>query len=90
LTLKRYGIIPKHELEALVAVASHRRFTRAAEALCVTQTAVTQQIAGLAAELGMRLLDRLGRTVRLTASGEAMYGHAEPILRLKREVRDRR
>ena len=77
-----------HELEAFEAVARLRNFTRAAEALCVTQPAVTRQIAALESELKTRLFDRLGRTIRMTAAGEALHGYAEQILRLEREARE--
>jgi len=77
-----------HQLEAFHAVARHRSFTRAAETLHLTQPAVTRQIAALESELKTRLFDRLGRTVRLTAAGEALHRYAEPILRLAREARE--
>jgi DNA-binding transcriptional LysR family regulator len=77
-----------HQLEAFEAVALHRSFTRAAESLFLTQPAVTRQIAALEAELKTRLFDRLGRTVLLTAPGEAFHRYAEQILRLTKEARE--
>ena len=62
-------------------------FTRAAEALHLTQPAVTRQIAALETELKTRLFDRLGRTVQLTAAGEALHRYAEEMLRLRQEAR---
>ena len=78
----------RHQLEAFEAVAQAQNFTRAADLLCVTQPAVTRQIAALEAELKTRLFDRLGRTVRLTASGEGLHRYAGSILRLHREAHD--
>src|SRR5579871_786488 len=75
-----------HELEAFVAVVTQRSFTRAAEALFLTQPAVTRQVAGLEAKLKTRLFDRLGRTVQLTAAGDALYRYSVEILRLAREA----
>ncbi len=75
-----------HQLEAFEGVAAHRSFTRAAEALCLTQPAVTRQIAALEAELKTRLFDRLGKTVELTAAGEALHRYAAEILRLTHEA----
>src|ERR1051325_7021923 len=75
-----------HELEAFVAVATQRSFTRAAESLFLTQPAVTRQVAGLEAKLRTRLFDRLGRTVQLTAAGEALYRYSIEILRMAREA----
>jgi DNA-binding transcriptional LysR family regulator len=76
-----------HQLEAFEAVVRHGSFTRAADELHLTQPAVTRQVAALEGELRTRLFDRLGRTVRLTAAGEALHRYAEPILRLAQEAR---
>lgn len=75
------------QLEAFEAVTLHGSFTRAAEALHLTQPAVTRQIAALETELRTRLFDRSGRTVRLTASGEVFHRYAESIVRQAREAR---
>ena len=75
-----------YELEAFVAVATHHSFTRAAEALFLTQPAVTRQVAGLEAKLRTRLFDRLGRSVQLTSAGETLYRYSLEILRLAREA----
>jgi DNA-binding transcriptional LysR family regulator len=77
-----------HQLEAFEAVILHGSFTRAAEALFLTQPAVTRQIAALEAELRTPLFDRLGRSVRLTAAGEALHRYAEQMIRLSREAKD--
>jgi DNA-binding transcriptional LysR family regulator len=76
-----------HQLEAFETLIQRRSFTRAAEALHLTQPAVTRQIAGLEAELHTRLFDRLGRTVQPTTAGEALHRYAEPILRVLSEAR---
>ncbi len=55
----------------LLAVAEHRNFTRAAEALHVSQPTLSQQIRQLEDSLGAALFDRSGRSVRLTDAGEA-------------------
>ena len=82
------GAMELHQLESFEAVAAHHSFTRAAEALFLTQPAVTRQIAALEGELKTRLFDRLGRSVRLTASGDALHRYAEQMVRLAREARD--
>ncbi len=61
-------------LRYLLAVAEHAGFTRAAEALHISQPTLSQQIKQLEKSLGARLLDRTGRSVRLTDAGEA-YAH---------------
>lgn len=63
-------------LRYLLAVADHGNFTRAAEALHVSQPTLSQQIKQLEREVGAPLLDRSGRTVRLTDAGAAYAGHA--------------
>lgn len=64
----------------LIAVAEHRSFTRAAEALYVSQPTLSQQIKQLEDQLDTQLLDRSGRFVRLTASGEVFVHHARRAL----------
>ncbi|WP_328319800.1 transcriptional regulator CynR [Streptomyces sp. NBC_00388] len=61
-------------LRYLLAVAEHGSFTRAAEGLRVSQPTLSQQIRQLERTVGVQLLDRTGRSVRLTDAGEA-YGH---------------
>ena len=68
------------QLEYFVAVAKHRHFGRAAEAVYVTQPALSQQVQRLEAELGIALLRRTSRGVELTPAGEDMLGRAEAIL----------
>jgi DNA-binding transcriptional LysR family regulator len=68
------------QLEYFAAVARHRHFTRAAEALYVTQPALSQQIRRLEAELGLPLLRRTSRGVELTAAGADLLVHAEAVL----------
>lgn len=65
----------------LLAVADHGNFTRAAESLHISQPTLSQQIKQLERHLGVALLDRSGRTVRLTDAGEAYAQHARLALR---------
>jgi LysR family cyn operon transcriptional activator len=64
----------------LLAVAEHRNFTRAAEALHVSQPTLSQQIRQLEDTLGAPLLDRSGRSVSLTDAGEAYVRFARLAL----------
>ncbi|HVM02851.1 MAG TPA: LysR family transcriptional regulator [Acidimicrobiales bacterium] len=68
------------QVEVFVVLARHRSFTRAAEALGVAQPALSQQVKRLEQELGVRLLDRSTRPVRLTDAGAAFLARAERIL----------
>lgn len=63
-----------------LAVAEHANFTRAAEALHVSQPTLSQQIRQLEDTLDVQLLDRSGRAVRLTEAGEAYMQYARLAL----------
>ena len=62
------------------AVAEHRHFGRAAEALHITQPSLSRQIAALEHQLGARLLDRTPRGTRLTEAGEVFLPRARALL----------
>lgn len=64
----------------LLAVAEHQSFTRAAEALYVSQPTLSQQIKQLEEALGVQLLDRSGRTIQLTDAGQVYLRHARRAL----------
>jgi LysR family hydrogen peroxide-inducible transcriptional activator len=69
-----------HQLRYFDAVARARSFTRAAEELGIGQSSLSQQIRTLEGKIGTPLFERLGRSVRLTAFGEALRGPAQSIL----------
>ncbi len=75
------------QMEYLVAVIEEESFTRAAEALHVTQSALSHQIKALEREVGGPLLERMPRGVRLTAMGRAYFPHAELAVRSARQAR---
>ncbi len=75
------------QLEIFVKVAELGSFSRAAEALFLTQPTVSEHIRGLEEELGVRLLDRLGRGAAPTKAGQLLLGYARRILDLHREAR---
>jgi DNA-binding transcriptional LysR family regulator len=62
------------------AVMENRSVTRAAEALQVSQPAVSAQVAKLESQLGFRLFERAGRGLRPTAEGEFLYGEVARVL----------
>ncbi len=70
-----------HQLRYFCAVARTGSFTRAAEQEHLAQPSLSQQVRKLEDELGTRLFDRLGRSVRLTSFGETFLPRAEAILR---------
>ncbi|MFN8635592.1 MAG: LysR family transcriptional regulator, partial [Chloroflexota bacterium] len=68
------------QIEAFVEVVRRGTVSRAAEALNVTQPALTARLHGLERELGEVLFARSGRGVRLTDAGRAFLPHAERAL----------
>ncbi|WP_179032897.1 LysR family transcriptional regulator [Paenibacillus kribbensis] len=69
-------------LIVFVMVVDKQNFTRAAEALHMTQPAVSQYIQTLERAVGARLLERSNKYVRLTKAGEIVYHHAQEIIRM--------
>lgn len=68
-------------LEVFLRVVDEGGFTGAADALGISQPAVSQAVGGLESELGAKLFHRLGRTVRLTDAGSALCEPARLALR---------
>jgi len=67
-------------LRAFCQVARLGSVSRAAEALYLSQPAVTLQLQALERELGVRLLERSGRRLLPTREGEALYALARPLV----------
>ncbi|TDD86843.1 LysR family transcriptional regulator [Actinomadura darangshiensis] len=72
-------MIDPRRLRILKALADHGTVTAAAKILYMSPSAVSQQLATLEAETGHELLERRGRMVRLTATGEVLARHAAGI-----------
>jgi DNA-binding transcriptional LysR family regulator len=70
------------ELRALVAVAEELSFTRAAERLDLSQQTVSETVRGLERELGVELLERTTREVRVTDAGKALLAEGRQALLL--------
>lgn len=66
--------------QALIAVAETGSFSAAAERLFISQPAVSKRIATLEARFKVSLLDRMGRTARLTEAGRTLLPHAQQVL----------
>jgi DNA-binding transcriptional LysR family regulator len=76
------------QVEAFLQVAAHRSFSRAAEALKLTQPSVTARIQALERDLGEPLFERNGRGVSLTEVGTAFLPHAQRVLKALHDGRD--
>lgn len=68
------------QLRYICAIAETSSFSRAAERCQVAQPSLSQQVLKLEKDLGAKLFDRLGRSVRLTEAGRAFLPHARSIL----------
>jgi DNA-binding transcriptional LysR family regulator len=76
------------QVEFVLAIVDHGGFTKAAAALHVAQPSLSQSVRRLEEELGAPLFVRQGRTVRLSAAGEAFLGPARRLLRDASTTRD--
>jgi len=76
------------QLEVFLAVAREHRFSRAAEKLFRTQSAVSQTIRKLENELGEALFDRSSRDGVLTDAGHVLYEYAERLLNLRQDAHE--
>jgi len=74
-------------LEIFAKVAELGSFSRAAQASSLTQPTVSEHVRALEDELGVQLLDRLGRGASTTRAGQLLLGYAQRILALSREAR---
>ncbi|WP_282936762.1 LysR family transcriptional regulator [Paenibacillus sp. RC67] len=75
-----------HALKLFYETAVRGGVTKAAEALHISQPAVTAQIRNLEHELGITLLVSHGRGVQLTEAGELLYGYAAKLFALEKEM----
>jgi len=73
-------LVDVRRLRAFISVADHRNFTRAAEQLGIAQQPLSQQIARLERDLGVRLFDRDTRNVSLTEAGVEVYRDALDLI----------
>src|SRR5688572_12101007 len=68
-----------HQLRVFLAVAENLSFTRAAEALLLTQSAVSHQVAALERSLATSLFERRGRSVALTPAGRVLVDRSRRV-----------
>lgn len=66
-------MIETSQLQTLVAVTKAKSFSKAAEVLGVTQSAISQSIKNLESKLDVKIFKRSGKTVVLTSEGEKLY-----------------
>ncbi len=78
----------ERKLRYFLAVVDQGSVTRAAERLVLAQPSLSQALHALELELGVKLFDRAGRGVRLSAAGEALVGPARTVLRAMDDARN--
>lgn len=79
-------LLDNEQLQTFVAISETGSFTRAAEAVFKTQSAVSMQMKRLEERIGLPLFYREGRQVRLTDGGETLLDYARRILELNAEA----
>jgi DNA-binding transcriptional LysR family regulator len=72
--------------ETFLKIAELKSFTKAAEAVCLTQPTVSKQIVELERFLDVKLIDRTKRTVALTSAGEILLKYAKDFVNLKKDT----
>ena len=77
---KRYDLPPLDFVQGFEAAARNLSFTKAAEELFLTQSAISRQIKALEDHLGIALFERRHRALVLTPDGEALYRVATDVL----------
>ena len=73
-------IPPTEQLLGAMSVARHGSFTKAANELGLSQPALSRQVMSLEKLLGVKIFDRVGRSVRLTSVGEELITKIQPLL----------
>ena len=75
-----------HKLKVLCKVIELKSFTRAAQALLLSQPTVSEHVRALEEEHGQPLLNRLGREIRPTEAGQILAAYGSKIIRLELEA----
>ncbi|MBE5906542.1 MAG: LysR family transcriptional regulator [Lachnospiraceae bacterium] len=75
-------------LKTFLEVADSGNFTKTAQSLGYSQSAVTAQIKQLELELGVPVFDRLGKSISLTEAGKKLYQYAQEMLNLEQDALD--
>ena len=74
-------------LKYFIAVAEEKNFTRASERLFIAQPPLSRSIQQLEEELGVSLIERGSRPIKLTDAGEFFYAHAQALLNKSSELK---
>src|SRR5690606_38545168 len=80
------ALLDSDQLKTFVAIAETGSFTRAAEVVFKTQSAVSMQMKRLEERIGKPIFERDGRSSKLTVEGERLLDYARRIVRLNTEA----
>ena len=78
--------ISLRQLEAFCKIVETGSFSKAADEICLTQSSISERIASLEEEIGVKLFDRFGRKVFLTDAGKFFYIRAKRFLEEKERI----
>jgi DNA-binding transcriptional LysR family regulator len=81
------NLLNLHQLRIFQAVTEHTSYSRAAEALFLSQPAVSLQVRALEKDIGQPLFEKNGRTLRLTQAGQLLLLYTDRIFSLMDETR---
>ncbi|WP_143598830.1 LysR family transcriptional regulator, partial [Sulfobacillus thermosulfidooxidans] len=74
-----YGTLNLHHLKVFQTVVRHLSFSRAAEELLISQSAVSMHVKSLERAVGLPLFEKVGHHIRLTAAGESLWSYSQKI-----------
>ena len=89
MTVQRHILMSLMQLEIFCTVFKERSFSRAADALGLSQPTISIRIKEFEEELGTPLFNRLGREIEPTDAGKFLYEQALPLLAQRRKVTER-
>ncbi|WP_314110301.1 LysR family transcriptional regulator [Bacillus pseudomycoides] len=78
-----------HALRIFIKVAELKSVTKAADALSISQPAVTVQIRNLEKETGLKLIETEGRGIKLTTEGEFLVGCAKSLFDMEKDIENK-
>ncbi|OLZ13224.1 transcriptional regulator [Sulfobacillus thermosulfidooxidans] len=81
-----YGTLNLHHLKVFQTVVRHLSFSRAAEELLISQSAVSMHVKSLERAVGLPLFEKVGHHIRLTAAGESLWSYSQKIFALMEET----
>ena len=76
------------QLNAFITISKLQSFTQAADTLGYAQSSITTQIKLLEGELGVRLFERIGKSITLTHEGKKLLPYAKQMLKLSEEIKN--